>query len=409
MVKYEKYKTKAGKDKWSFYGYEGIDQKTGEKIKLRGRGFDSKAEAKLNYERKLEILNKKKNIKNIRDIKFSQLLEEYLSYYETSGVKPSTFKKFKDEMYRYATPLLGKKYISQIDVNDCQIAYNQIKAKRKDHRKIKNQIKTLFDFAITKQYLSINPMQYVLISKVEPRYKKRRLDSSENFYGPRQLMDFLEAFKEVEEFQKFVYFRLLAFTGLRRGEALALYESDINIYDQSVSVTKTLAEDENGHTYISDSPKTAESQNIVYLDDDTFGYIIELINNRNNYDNYGSLTKFYNNDFLFVSPKTNKHYSRTAPNDWLKSFFDRNEDSLKKRGIHRISPHGFRHSQATLLYELGVDPKDAQYRLRHKNLKTTMDIYTHLSEERKRTPIVKLDDFSATGTISGTNISQQTK
>lgn len=80
-----------------------------------------------------------------------------------------------------------------------------------------------------------------------------------------------------------------------------------------------------------------------------------------------------------------------------------------KRGIHRIYPHGFRHSQATLLYESGVNPKDAQSRLRHKNLKTTMDIYTHLSEDRKRTPILKLDEFSAKGTILGTTISDDTK
>ena len=55
-----------------------------------------------------------------------------------------------------------------------------------------------------------------------------------------------------------------------------------------------------------------------------------------------------------------------------------------------------------LLYELGVDPKDAQNRLRHKNIKTTMDIYTHLSEKQKQTPISKLEHFSSKGTILGT-------
>ncbi|WP_179299891.1 tyrosine-type recombinase/integrase, partial [Enterococcus gallinarum] len=74
-----------------------------------------------------------------------------------------------------------------------------------------------------------------------------------------------------------------------------------------------------------------------------------------------------------------------------------------------ISPHGFRHSQATLLYELGVDPKDAQSRLRHKNLKTTMDIYTHISEARKRTPLTKLDEFSSRGTTSGTTSDQHSQ
>ncbi|MEG0619176.1 MAG: tyrosine-type recombinase/integrase [Bacilli bacterium] len=409
MVKYEKYETKTGKDKWKYYGHEGVDIKTGNKIKLRGQGFETKAAAKLSYERKLETLKNEKKKNNKKDIKFSQLLEEYLEYYKTSGIKPGTYKKFKDEMNRYAIPLLGKKYVTKIDVDDCQEAYDKLRVKRKDHRKIKNQIKTLFDFAITKHYITTNPMQYILISKVETRYQKRRLDSTENYYEPQQLMAFLDAYKEVEEFQKFVYFRLLAFSGLRRGEGLALNESDINRTDKSVSITKTLTEDENGRDIVSETPKTNASADVVYLDDDTFDFVIELIDSRNNYDNYGSLRKIYDNNFLFVSPKTGSHYNRSAPNDWLVNFFDRNEDALNKRGLHRISPHGLRHSQATLLYELGIDPKDTQYRLRHANLKTTMDIYTHISKDRKRAPILKLDEFSSAGTISGTTKPKETK
>lgn len=60
---------------------------------------------------------------------------------------------------------------------------------------------------------------------------------------------------------------------------------------------------------------------------------------------------------------------RSAPNDWLNRFFYRNGPELEKLDLFRISPHGFRHSQATLLFEFGVDPKNAQYRLRHKKLK----------------------------------------
>ncbi|MGY3745836.1 site-specific integrase [Vagococcus salmoninarum] len=239
------------------------------------------------------------------------------------------------------------------------------------------------------------------MSKTTFQYKKKRLASDENFYTPEQLMTFLEAYKEIEEYHRFVYFRLLAFTGLRRGEALALFESDVLKAEKALDVTKTLAEDEKGHTYLSYFPKTEESKNLVYLDDDTFNYVQKLIKDRNSFDNYGNLTYFQPNTYLFPSPKTGKHYGRGTPNDWLLRFFDRNQEELQKRGLHRISPHGFRHSQATLLYELGVDPKDAQYRLRHKNLKTTMDIYTHLSEQKKRSPIVKLEQFSADGAIFG--------
>lgn len=127
----------------------------------------------------------------------------------------------------------------------------------------------------------------------------------------------------------------------------------------------------------------------------------ELIKNRNSYDYYGKVVHINKSKYLFPSPKTGRYYSRAMPKDWLQMFLQRNEATLTKRGLHRISPHGFRHSQATQLFELGVDPKDAQHRLRHKNLKTTSDIYTHITESRKRLPITKLDSFSAEGAISG--------
>lgn len=405
MVKYEKYTTKTGKHLWKYYGYYGINEKTGKKIKVRGQGLASRAEAKLNYERKIENFKNRTLNKSKNRITFLELYTMFLEHYKETGIKPGTYRKFKVETEKHILPILGDIYIDQIEVSDCQKAYETIKKSRKDHSKIVNQIERILDFAISNQYLETNPMKYILKSKTKLHYSKKRLSSNENFYSPTELMTFLDCFKEVEEFHKFAFFRLLAFSGLRRGEALALYESDLLRKEKAIDINKTLAEDENGKTYVSSFPKTEESKNIVYLDDDTFNIIDELIRNRNSYDYYGKIVRIYNNKFLFPSPKTGRHYHRSAPNEWLRTFFERNEDYLNKKGLHRISPHGFRHSQATLLYELGVDPKDAQHRLRHKYLKTTMDIYTHITESRKRTPISKLDDFSSKGTISGTTIS----
>ncbi len=54
MVKYEKYETKTGKQRWEYYEYYGLDPKTGKQIRLRGKGFESRTEAKLDYQRKLK-------------------------------------------------------------------------------------------------------------------------------------------------------------------------------------------------------------------------------------------------------------------------------------------------------------------------------------------------------------------
>ena len=58
---------------------------------------------------------------------------------------------------------------------------------------------------------------------------------------------------------------------------------------------------------------------------------------------------------------------------------------LIKRKVDITSPtHSLRHTHTTFLVEAGYDPKSIQERMGHKDLKTTLNIYTHISTERKK-------------------------
>ena len=43
--------------------------------------------------------------------------------------------------------------------------------------------------------------------------------------------------------------------------------------------------------------------------------------------------------------------------------------------------HSLRHTHATMLAEKGASPKYVQYRLGHKNIQVTMQIYQHLTNK----------------------------
>lgn len=75
----------------------------------------------------------------------------------------------------------------------------------------------------------------------------------------------------MEEYHKFVYFRLLAFTGLRRGEAFALYETDVIGSEKAIDVNKTLAEDENGKNYVSHLSEHKKRSPLLKLDEFSAG------------------------------------------------------------------------------------------------------------------------------------------
>jgi integrase len=59
-----------------------------------------------------------------------------------------------------------------------------------------------------------------------------------------------------------------------------------------------------------------------------------------------------------------------------------------------LTPHTFRHNYATMLYYAGIDVKEAQKLLGHANIKVTLEIYTHLDEEKSNVSD-KLNSFIA--------------
>ena len=58
--------------------------------------------------------------------------------------------------------------------------------------------------------------------------------------------------------------------------------------------------------------------------------------------------------------------------------------------FQNFSGHRFRHTFATRLFDAGVEPKVVQEYLGHATLKMTMDLYTHVTEDRAKTDIEKI-------------------
>lgn len=61
------------------------------------------------------------------------------------------------------------------------------------------------------------------------------------------------------------------------------------------------------------------------------------------------------------------------------------------RVIDNITPHMFRHTYATILYNAGVDVKSAQRFLGHADINMTLKIYTHLSQQKEQEAIAALN------------------
>jgi integrase len=61
--------------------------------------------------------------------------------------------------------------------------------------------------------------------------------------------------------------------------------------------------------------------------------------------------------------------------------------------IPPITAHWLRHTYITMLYLAGVDVMTAKEQAGHADIKTTMQIYTHLDSKYKNNQIDKLDEY----------------
>ena len=78
----------------------------------------------------------------------------------------------------------------------------------------------VFKYAIRHGYIEINPVDSVITST------RKKSDIKSDFYNKNELQKFLKLVAKTKDLDKITLFRLLAFTGARKGEILALEWSD---------------------------------------------------------------------------------------------------------------------------------------------------------------------------------------
>ncbi|WP_282185159.1 site-specific integrase [Streptococcus oralis] len=123
---------------------------------------------------------------------------------------------------------------------------------------IANQI---FDYAISMELIETNPMRKTL----KPKRQKNNTDELEKFYNKEELQEFFEIVKGFDDVEMLTYFRLLAFTGMRKNEISALRWSDFDLKTGQISVKQTLAKGED-NKLIFQTPKTKKSARTITLD-----------------------------------------------------------------------------------------------------------------------------------------------
>jgi len=210
-------------------------------------------------------------------------------------------------------------------------------------------VRQVLNYAILNEELLYNPALSVKVPK--------KLSKTVRLNAPQTEIDKIKQSNEL-----IACFAL--YTGARRGELLALKYEDIDYTNSEISINKSVYYIRN-KPFIK-QPKTESGNRKVPL-------VAELES---------------------MLDKTKKGYIFIQSGELLTDKQARKlwGDCIEKLSIN-CTLHQLRHAYATRLFELGIDVKSAQYLLGHANIATTQNIYTHITEEKRKQNIIKLKGF----------------
>lgn len=370
MAKYTEYKTKTGTF-WHVRGYLGVDSTTGVQKGFNKRGFRTKKEAQLSYSRAKHQFENGLYAALNNSFTYEEVYHEWVKLYKLD-VKESTLNKTLQLFELHILPAIGSMKIKKIQSKLIQNLVNDWRERFSQYTKLFNYTNKVFDYALIQGYITEHPKHKVIMPARKLEHVENKA-KTKTFYDKQELMQLFHVMENEKTIRWHAFFRLLAFSGIRRGEALALTWNDINFKEKSLSIDKTLSLGVNNKKVIQ-PPKTKNAIRVISLDDNT----LEILKNWKKEQAHLLIGFGFNamkhNQLVFSKYESNDYLDLSAPRNKLEHF-------CKLHNLEMIKIHGFRHTHASLLFEAGVPMKDVKERLGHSDIKVTMNVYTHVTKD----------------------------
>ena len=288
--------------------------------------------------------------------KFWKYYEKWITVYKEGAIRNSTMLKYK----------LTLKWVKKIapNIKVCEInriTYQEILNKYAEtHEKqstmdFHHQLKASILDAVDEGLIDHDPTRKAIIKGKTPKDKK------EKYLNQFELQKLISDLDLKDEINNDWLIYLIAKTGLRFSEALAVTPSDFDFSHQTLNIEKTWNYKENGGF---EPTKNKSSERKVQLDWQTVIQFSELIKD------------LPEDKPIFIS---NKVYNSTI-NDIL-------EKHCKNVEVPIISIHGLRHTHASILLFAGVSIASVAHRLGHSSMTTTQKTYLHIIQELENTDI----------------------
>lgn len=281
--------------------------------------------------------------------KLAVIIDDYMERHCKLLCKPSTQDLYKTYKKVHLQTLQNKiaKEIKKRDIENLMLEMKKKGISNKAINGVTTFVQAVFNYGVEAGYYKVNPIGKI---KKLPQEKK-----PVKFLNEKQMQVFLECAKRS---RFYALFATAIYTGMRRGELLALEWSDIDFKNAKISVSKQY------YKGIKQSTKTNKERSV-----DIPQALLEIL--KEHKKNCSILTKFvfhnYSGDPVHAYYMEEKHFHPLLAE--CNKYLD------EENQIVNFRFHDLRHTYATYLLSNGVPVKYVQEQLGHSTAKMTLDVY----------------------------------
>jgi len=283
-------------------------------------------------------------------------------------IRPSTYNAYVQHVECHVVPHIGTVKLQKLSGSQVNALYAKLaETGRKDGKSglsamtihhVHSCLHKACKDAVRWGHISRNPLD-----AADPPRKKGDGAREMRTWTKGQLKAFLEALAGE---RLYALWHTIAMTGMRRGEAIGLRWSDVDLENARLSVRRALIP--SGREVIVSEPKTIKGRRVIAIDPGTVevlkGQASRQLDEQQEWDEAWVETGlvFTLENGAALDPESVSRYFRQA---------------VKQSLLPPIRLHDLRHTHATLALQAGIHPKVVSERLGHATISITLDTYSH--------------------------------
>lgn len=323
----------------------------------------------------------------------------FLNTHKKKTIKESTRVRYYDYYCRYIKPKIGKRRLSDFKPITLEHLLQDMADKDYSSKTIRdayNILNAMFKYAVHNRIITFNPCEGVDIPKTKTK--------------PIRVLT-VEEQKEVLKHAEGRYYenliKIALGTGMRGGELLGLTWKDVDFRKREISINKTLVHIKDLETkkyfFKYQTPKTKNSIRVIPMQESVYRALkrqkIQQKETQLKEENWEVQEGFENLVFTTTTGKPITEHSFQVALDGIEKSINKErkkkaeENETEYEPIPHFYPHALRHTFATRCFEAGIDAKVVQGYLGHYSIAITLDLYTHITNDKAKTEMSKLENL----------------